>query len=394
MAMNYTYSPGVKPGMVEYYERKLISNAKPEMVYGRDGQKRPIPRNNGKHVQFRQLVPYEASTEPLKEGVTPDGQEIKQRAIYALLRSYGRHVEITDELNMYHLDTGHSEMSDLLSDQALLSLDTICRDALMAGMNVLYAGNKTQRGAITSADKLTAADVKKAVRNLRRNNAKPFDDGYYHAVVHPDTVYDLTDDELWIDVAKYQDKERIEKGEIGLLHGVKFYTTTNAKTFKEAEFLYDDVESLGINSVNVEDRTAKLAAVPDAHTVNQLTNMLVNIVGSTTELTCIEKIEGDLITFRWLDESSANATSIQPTGGGADGAEVYATIIYGENAYGTVSLEGADPQNVKIIINPPGSSGAADPLAQRGTIAWKIEGFACKILQDAFIVRIEHGATA
>ena len=51
-------------------------------------------------------------------------------------------------------------------------------------------------------------------------------------------------------------------------------------------------------------------------------------------------------------------------------------------------------ENVKIIINPPGSSGAADPLEQRGTIAWKVKGFCCAILQDAFIVRIEHGATA
>jgi hypothetical protein len=49
---------------------------------------------------------------------------------------------------------------------------------------------------------------------------------------------------------------------------------------------------------------------------------------------------------------------------------------------------------VKIIINPPGSAGADDPLEQRGTIAWKVKGFCCVILQDAFIVRIEHGTTA
>ena len=72
---------------------------------------------------------------------------------------------------------------------------------------------------------------------------------------------------------------------------------------------------------------------------------------------------------------------------------VYGTLIYGQNAYGDVELAG-NGKNVKIIINPPGSSGAEDPLEQRGAIAWKVKGFCCVILQDSFIVRLEHGATA
>ena len=51
-------------------------------------------------------------------------------------------------------------------------------------------------------------------------------------------------------------------------------------------------------------------------------------------------------------------------------------------------------ENVKTIINPPGSAGSDDPLAQRGTIAWKVEGYAVAVIQDALIVRVEHGYTA
>lgn len=386
--LNYTYSPGVAPGMVEYYEKKLITNAKPDMVYGRDGQKRSIPKNSGKIVQFRQLVPYEASTVPLKEGITPDGQEIRQRATYALLRSYGRHIELTDELNMYHLDSNHKELSDLLSDQALLSLDTICRDALMAGLNVQYANGKTSRAQITSADKLTTDEVKKAVRTLRRNNAKPFEDGYYHAVVHPDTVYDLTNDELWIDVAKYQDKERIEKGEIGILLGVKFFTTTNAAVFKPEEYLYDSVASIAITNLDLDWKKATLTNHLSSDDQNKLVNKLVQVNGT---ITCIERFtDSDEVFFKWLDQGAAGGTAIEPVGAGS--GEAYGTIIYGKDAYGNISLEGEN-QNVHVIINPPGSAGANDPLAQRGTIAWKVAGFACKILQDAYIVRVEHGAT-
>jgi len=391
--MNYTYSPGVAPGVIEFYERTLLENAKPDMVHGRDGQKRKLPEHNGKHVQFRKMVPFAAVTEPLKEGVTPEGQELKQTAFTVMVKPYGRHVEITDELNFYQLDDMHRESAKLLSDQAILSLDTICRDAINAGMNVQFAGNKTSRGTITAGDKLTADDIKKAVRTLRRNNAKPFADGYYHAIVHPDTIYDLTSDPLWIDVAKYQDKEKVEKYELGTMYKVKFYESTNAKTFAKADYLYGTTASLTISNVDVENRTATLATALDADTARMLTGKMVDLVGSATTPTCIERIDGDKITFRWLTEAAADATKIQPTGGGADDATVYSTVIYADNAYGDVEL-GGDGGNVKVIINPPGSSGALDPLEQRGTIAWKVKGFACAILQDAFIVRIEHGATA
>lgn len=391
---NYTYSGGVRPGMVEYYERKLIANAKPKMVYSRDAQKRNLPRNNGKVVQFRQFVPYEASTEPLQEGVSPAGQELRQLAKYALLRSYGRHIELTDEMDMYHLDTGHKELSDLLTDQALLSLDTICRDVIMSGLNVQFAGGKNSRAELTAQDKLTNMDIKKAVRQLRRANCQPFEDGYYHAIVHPDTVYDLTDDPLWIDVAKYQDKERIEKGEIGILQGVKFFTTTNAKTFDNAQYLYDEVTELAVTNVDPDAMNASYTGELDDVAVNKLTGKLVAFNDSENSATVIEKIDlvNKRIHFRWCSPTAASATAIVPYGNHDNDIDVYGTVIYGKDAFGDINLDGGE--NVKIIINPPGSAGAADPLEQRGTIAWKIAGFACVILQDAFIIRIEHTATA
>jgi N4-gp56 family major capsid protein len=96
------------------------------------------------------------------------------------------------------------------------------------------------------------------------------------------------------------------------------------------------------------------------------------------------------VTVNWTTDNTAK---IVPTGGGANGADVYSTLIYGADAFGDIELDGTG-KNVSILINPPGSSGALDPLAQRGTIAWKVKGFCAVIIQDDFIVRIEHGATA
>ena len=389
--LNLTASPGVAPGVVDYYERTLIENVRPEMVHGRDAQKRLLPEHNGKHVQFRRMIPYEACTEPLKEGVTPAGQEIKQTAFTAMVKPYGRHVELTDELNFYQLDNMHQEVAKLLSDQAVLSLDTICRDALCAGMNVQYANKKTARSAITAADKLTPEEIKQAVRTLRRNNCQPFEDGFYHAIVHPDAIYDLTADEQWIDVAKYQDKDKIERYELGCMYKVKFFESPNAKVFKGETYLFGTTAKLTIASCDEAGRSVTVTEALTADDARELSGKLVQVGAQPM---CIDRVDAanKKITFRWMPEGGVSG-SITPTGGGADGAPVYGTVIYGQNAYGDIEL-GMGGENVKIIINPPGSSGAADPLEQRGTIAWKVKGFTCVILQDAFIVRVEHGASA
>lgn len=389
--LNKTTSGGVAPGVVDYYERTLVENARPEMVHGRDAQKRTLPEHNGKHVQFRRMIPYEACTEPLKEGVTPAGQEIQQTAFTAMVKPYGRHVELTDELNFYQLDNMHQEVAKLLSDQAALSLDTICRDALCAGMNVQYANRKTARSAITAADKLTPAEIKQAVRTLRRNNCQPFEDGFYHAIVHPDAIYDLTADEQWIDVAKYQDKDKVERYELGCMYKVKFFESTNAKVFKSEPYLFGTTARLTIASCDEASRAVTVSEALTADDARELSGKLVQV---GTHPMCVDRVDaaGKKITFRWMPEGGVSGT-ITPAGGGADGAPVYGTVIYGQNAYGDIEL-GMGGENVKIIINPPGSSGAADPLEQRGTIAWKVKGFTCVILQDAFIVRVEHGATA
>ena len=313
-----------------------------------------------------------------------------------MVKPYGAHVEMTDELDLYHLDNLHYETNKLLADQAALSLDTICRDAVCAGLNVQYAGGKATRGQVTASDVLTGAEIKKAVRTLKRNNCKPFPDGFYHAIVDPDTVYDLTNNPMWIDIAKYQDKSKIEKYELGTMYKVKFFESTNAKVFKGDTYIFGTTASLTISKMDVATRTATISESLTEDDARSLTGRLVDVVaGSAVVPMCIERVDaaGKKVVFRWATDAVASATKIQPTGAGASGAPVHGTVIYGENAYGDIEL-GGNGKNVKIIINPPGSSGAADPLEQRGTIAWKVKGFCCVILQDAFIVRIEHGTTA
>lgn len=403
--LNKTYSPGVAPSVVEYYERSLLENMKPEMVHNRDAQKRTLPEHNGKTVKFRRFTPFAAITAPLAEGVTPEGQTLTETAFTAMVKPYGGHVELTDEINFYMLDNMHQETAKLLGDQAALSLDTISRNALNAGMNVQYAGGKATRGAVASTDVLTFAEIKKAVRTLKRKNVKPFGDGFYHAIVHPDVVHDLTSDTMWVDVAKYQDKQKTEKYELGTIYKVKFFESTNAMVFQAQTYIYGKVASLTATAFDAATKCMTVSETITADEARQMTGLLVNVQttksGTATVVPmCIERVNADekKVYFRWVpadtaDWTVANALKVVPYGGGASDVDVYSTLIYGENAFGTIELGGTG-RNVEIIINPPGSSGALDPLNQRGSIAWKVKGFCTTILQDDFIVRVESGATA
>lgn len=406
--LNYTTSSGVSPAVVQYYERTLLENMKPEMVHSRDAQKRTLPLHNGKRVQFRRFTPFGAITTPLAEGVTPAGQTLTETAFTAMVKPYGGHVELTDEMDFYMLDDMHRETAILLADQAALSLDTISRDAENAGLNVQYidSANNTSRGTLEASDILTYAEIKKAVRTLKRKNVKPFADGYYHAIVHPDVVHDLTSDSMWVDVSKYQDKQKVEKYELGTIYKVKFYESTNAKVFKAQTYIYGTTSDITASAnFDVTNKCLTTAATITENDARTMTGMLVNVqytVSSTNYVTpmCIERVEASAgkIYFRWVpgttvtdNWTTAKSLKIVPTGGGASGCDVFSTLVYGRDAFGSIELGGTG-KNVQVIIHPPGHGD--DPLEQRSTIAWKVKGFCTVILQDDFVVRIEGGASA
>lgn len=406
--LNYTYSPGLAPSVIQYYDRAVLENMMPELVHTRDDQKRTLPLNNGKTIQFRRITALPPITEPLVEGVTPAGQTMTETAFVAMVKPYGGHIEVTDELNWYLIDNKHKEAAELLADQASLSIDTIARNAKNAGLNVQYAGANTARSTITASDKLTYADIKKAVRTLRRNNAKPFADGFFHAIVHPDVYFDLTSDTMWVDVAKYQDKAKVEKYELGTIYKVKMFESTNAMIFKNQSYIYgttaEIVASANFDATNRELTTAATITADDARKLAGLMVYVQYTSSATNYVTpmCIETVnyKTGKIKFRWVpgtdvtnNWTTSNSLKIVPYGGGAANAPVYSTLVYAQDAFGSVEL-GGNGRNVEIIINPPGSSGALDPLKQRGTIAWKVKGFCSVILQDDFVVRIESGATA
>lgn len=403
--LNYSYSSGIAPSVQAFHWRTIERAIQKNLPHLRDMQQRTLPANNGRTVTFRRMVPFEPTTTPLQEGVTPVGMTLAMTSFTATIRPYGKHIELTDEVDWVTLDNMTRESAKLLADNATESLDLIARNALHSGLNVMFAGGNTNRASLDATDLLTPALIKKAVTAMKKRYAKRFPDGYYHGFMDPDSYADISDDDLWLDKAKYQDKRKIEDFELGTIYGVKFYETPEAKTFEAETYLYGDVESLTVTGWDANTRKLTVSETLTDFDCRNLIGQLVDIettvtVGGAAVSKVSVAIEfastdgeitlrwdpGATITADWTDAD--NTCGIVPTGAGAAGMVVHSTLIYGQNFAGCVSLNGRG-KNVQIIFQPP-----TDPLHQKKTVGWKVKGFCVVILQDAFGIRIEHGVSA
>ena len=237
---NTTKTTGMSAEMKTYYEKRLIDQAEPALVHDQFGDKYPIPANGGKTIEFRKYDSLPKATTPLTEGVTPDGKALNVTTITAEVKQYGDWVPITDTLQLTAIDNNIVQATKIIASQAGRTMDSVVRDILAGGTNVIYApkvadGVETEvksRADLDGTSQLTSKLIMKAATQLKAMNADPIGESYV-AIIHPYVSYDLRNDPAWIDVHKYAQPDEIYNGEIGKLHGVRFVETSEAKIWKD-----------------------------------------------------------------------------------------------------------------------------------------------------------------
>ena len=237
---NTTGASGMSAEMKTFYEKRLIDQAEPALVHDQFGDPYPIPANGGKNIEFRKYDSLPKATTPLTEGVTPDGQTMNVSTVTAEVRQYGGWVPITDTLQLTAIDNNIVQATKIIASQAGCTLDTIVRDVLAGGTNVIYAPKIGEGGAETAVTsratldatcQLTSDLIARAATQLKAMNADPIGTSFV-GIIHPYVAYELRRDPDWIDVHKYAQPDEIYNGEIGTLHGVRFVETSEAKIWK------------------------------------------------------------------------------------------------------------------------------------------------------------------
>ncbi len=386
---NTTESSGLTDEMKKYYSDYLIDNAAPKLVHEQFAQKHPIPKNGGKQIEFRKYSPLPKLTQPITEGVTPDGQSLSVSTVTAQVKQYGGYITLTDMLKLTAIDNNMVQATKLLGAQAGATLDTITREILNGGTSVQYGDSDVinsrglLRGGFANGNNyLTVDAIRKAVRYLKNQNAEKIGDSFV-AIIHPDVAYDLMSDPAWQNVKTYSDPKDMYEGEIGKIAGVRFVETTEAKVFKAAP-LVEKYPTL-TSDCYLNENYASISEKLSDEELELLKGRTVNIEGQICTIIDTNKQSDSIFLAFDRNIEIDEGAKICPGEAGLLGRDVYSTLILAENAYGVTEIEGG---GLQYIVKQLGSGGTEDALNQRATVGWKATR-AAERLVEAFIRRIE-----
>jgi N4-gp56 family major capsid protein len=229
--MALTTSGTLSSVVAAYYDKRFLMRAEAEFVFKQLGRIGVVPANEGKTVVWNRYTNPSAKT-ALTEGTDPTPSGLSATLVSATVSQYGNFEQITDYLSLTSIDNSVASAVDLLAYEAALSIDSAILAVVDGGTSIIYASGVANRTSISATDIMQVADVRKTVRELKSNNAKPQKkSGTFMAVIHPDVEYDLQGDSNWTNAHLYTDsglKGGIYNGEVGKLYGVRFLTTTQA----------------------------------------------------------------------------------------------------------------------------------------------------------------------
>lgn len=227
--------------MKTFYEKRLLDQAEPLLVHNQFGDKYPIPANNGKKIEFRKYSALPKALTALTEGVTPAGNSLTVTTVEGTVKQYGDWIQLSDMLQMTAIDNNVVQATKLLSSQAGRTLDTVTREVLAGGTNVIYApkvvdGAETEvlsRSTLTPECVLTPFVVMRAAATLEAMNT-PKINGSYVLIIHPYCRETLQESPGWVDVVKYKEGNNTFSGEIGKIGDVRVVTTSEAKVINDS----------------------------------------------------------------------------------------------------------------------------------------------------------------
>jgi N4-gp56 family major capsid protein len=346
----------ISPAVAAYSVVRMLKRAMPYLQLEKFGQTYPLPTNSTQTAKFRRyfltgsggaagpdgggvngaggafFVPL--ATTPLVEGVTPAGSLLANQDYTVQLAQYGDYITITDVIEDTHTDMILQQATDVLGEQAAQTVETLRFNVLKAGTNVFYAGRVASRSLITTP--VALADQRAVSTALNRQNAKKISQ-----VVGSTPDYGTKSVEASYMAVCHPDLETDLRSMVGFKVVAEYGPHTSP--FEGEIGSCEQIRYL---------TSTIMAPFPDS---------------------------GGDATARGLRYTTASSA-----------CDVYPILIFGRDAFGIVPLKGKSSMT-PMVVNPKPAPG--DPLAQRGTVGWKL-WTSTVILQDAYMARLEVGATA
>ena len=324
----------------------------------------------------------------LTEGVTPAGLSMEYVAFSVAPVNFGDWIGYTDESKKYNFDDVTADAKEILAQRAFESVEGRKAKQFIQGTCTLdLNANNVTDGFMK--------DLLKARTILRKNKVQPLRNGKYGCIIAPEHAAEV--------LLAYKDKithtsekEAIINGYIGELAGF---------------ILFENADDVMYKQIEAADAVAAVAGTPLAE----------NAAGSegVTYYTRASSAAGAGYlndgTYAYTKVSSVPATHAASTyyplttiGSDAVEAAVHSYVLFlGKTEKGLpVETVAFGDDSVKVINKPLGSLPQAvvesstvvgvrgDTLDQRGSVGFKVMGFAARILHDEALIRAEWALTA
>ena len=265
---------------------------------------------------------------------------------------YGNYILLTEEADLFNYNGQDAKLVEIMAINAGESLDKLQRNEMEDNSGITYTGGVASDGVVAS--KITLTAVETVINSLVRQDAMPFRPGTmgstnigtvptlesYNLICHPDVAYDIAKFSTgFTGVDKYAGQRATAPGEFGTV-AIAGYA----------------VRCLQTNHASIDSNSG-----------------------------------------------SGTASSLGLRTAGNTGIDLYSTVVYGQNAVGSVGFgfehikevyrDGDRMPSIQLIMKERGSSGTADPYNELSTLAWK-SWHAAKVLNTNWIQAIRSGATS
>lgn len=320
-----TYSD-ISPRTAAFAMAPLLVRHDADMLLEKFGQTFVLPTKSSTVAKFRRYEALALATTALVEGVTPAGTKPTYTDYTATLEEFGDFVPYSGFMMDTHEDPILKVYGDLCMQQAAETIETLRWNKIKAGSQVGYAN-----GGITTVNTPISLTLQRtATSAMLRQRAK-----YINEVVSSTPDFRTEPVEASFVAIHHPDVSNDVKNMQGFISVKQYQGQT--KTFPGEYGAVDDVRYC--RSV-----------------------LFTPYLGATG-------------VYGGASTTMRNTASF---------ADVYPVIYLSRDAYGIVPLKGSNAMS--LIAHNPGTSGANDPLNQRGTLGWKAAQTSL-ILNDLWLYR-------
>lgn len=215
--------------LVSYMSARLLEVAELNTILDQFGDKHPLPANSSKTILFTREEKLAVASTPtqLTEGIPPDAVGLTINQFSAVTEQYGAIVRLSDLAEITARHNLVERTIYILGLQAAETYDTLIYNVLNAGTTLYRPNNKSSDAALVGSDVLTYVDLVEIEATLNTNGGRPFESGYYAFITSPQPYAALLKDPDFKAAAQFKAPEKIWRGEVGELAGMRIIRTNS-----------------------------------------------------------------------------------------------------------------------------------------------------------------------